>query len=119
MRKVLLGLVVTVMMTGSGHAYEDEVWKIYPEKKETYCSQLYRNSTASVNLEYLWLQRMNEISAPLESEFLDKKKHDSIAEDDLVKIEEIIKKIDEISAKQLEHIKLAHYYAVTWSALCD
>ena len=129
MKKVLCGLVIALMMTGSGHAYEDETWKIYPEKKETYCSQLYRNSIGSVNLEYQWLKRANEISPSieqLESEFLDLKKKDSKTEDDLVKIEEIMKKleeigkeIDEIGAKQLEQIKLAHYYAVTWSALCD
>jgi len=29
------GLVIALMMTGSEYAYEDKIWKIYPEKKET------------------------------------------------------------------------------------
>jgi len=115
MKKVLCGLVIALMMTGSGYAYEGKLWKLLPEKKEAYCSHLYKNAAASVHLEYLYFQKRNEITDP----YLQKTNEIGKPLENIPLTEDEIEEIDEISAKKLEQIKLAHYYAVTWSALCD
>jgi hypothetical protein len=86
MKKVLLGLVIVIMMTGSGYAdFDKDECKYLRNSAETWASMgkdIYNALTEAVKE-----QRTSDF-APL-------------------------------SKEELDNIKNAHYFAVTWSALCD
>jgi hypothetical protein len=86
MKKVLCGLVVAVMMTGS----------VYAGLDKDDCSYLKEQASLIVSDAKYY---RNELDA------MEGSKKSNLA---------ILRK-----QLELENIKKAHYYAVTWSALCD
>ena len=84
MKKVLLGLVIAVMMTGSGYANLDN------DK----CSYLNKRAKDYINV----ANSHNDWAK------------EAINDNDLY---------GTFSDEEMKAIKKAHYFAVTWSALCD
>lgn len=84
MKKVLCGLVIAVMMTGSGYANLDN-------DKCSYLKERAKNYIIVANSFNDWA-------------------NEAINENDL---------FNKFSDGEIEAIKKAHYFAVTWSALCD
>tara|TARA_B100000575_G_scaffold155989_1_gene124506 strand:+ start:188 stop:493 length:306 start_codon:yes stop_codon:yes gene_type:complete len=101
MKKLLYGLVIAVMMTGSVYSRE-------PSKD--LCKWLKENA---VNLSLI---------AYAQGQTADKLMHESIERStpegkQKLKDDDYLFKLNRKG--QLKDIKDAHYYAVTWSALCD
>ncbi len=84
MKKVLLGLVIAVMMTGSGYTKSNDL----PER---YCEFLKDQAFFYTELGYVIRENALKNNLPNQDA------------------------MDGIK----DNIKSAHYYAVTWSALCD
>ncbi len=92
MKKVLIGLVIAVMMTGNGYAdFTNEDCSFFKKQAETQAQY------AKDNHELIRTEAERQ------------------AKEGINKVN-IIKHFIE---KEYKHIKRAHYYAVTWSALCD
>jgi len=93
MKKVLLGLVIAVMMTGSGYALEfmDDC-DYLKEQALGYVEGAHFNNR-------IIKTKQSMLSKPSEN-------YD-------------FSEIEELRKQELETIKEAHYFAVTWSALCD
>ena len=91
MKKVLLGLVIAVMMTGNGHSTEasKDVCNWLKEKAVNLSFFAYAQDRTADKLMNEPKNEMNDYSFKLNRE------------------------------GQLARVKDAHYYAVTWSALCD
>ena len=111
MKKVLCGLVIALMMTDSGYTAEETVWdKQKKGGKEFYCNYLHEQAVIGVvNNEFF-----KEISKTYQIKDVSKYKKSS---------KELKDHMSNSYAKMREqfmsHIKEAHYYAVTYSALCD
>jgi len=114
MRKVVLGLVIALMMTGSGYAFEKfrdiEAVKLddngfAKEIPEQYCNWLKTKALRNVNLsmtaEFFTMEAYEKsIKPPYE----DKKGDHSL---------------ETYESNILRFAKEAHYFAVTYSAFCD
>tara|TARA_B100000214_G_scaffold26507_1_gene17376 strand:- start:204 stop:482 length:279 start_codon:yes stop_codon:yes gene_type:complete len=92
MKKVLCGLVIALMMTGD----------VYAELDRDECKYLKINAEFNVNIAI----NFNESS---------KKEADRLAREN----SNDLSILNSMVQKELDEIKKAHYYAVTWSALCD
>ena len=92
MKKLLLCLVIAVMMTGSGYA----------ELSRDECKYLKINAEFNVNTAI----NFNKSS---------KKEADRLAREN----SNDLSTLDSMVQKELDEIKKAHYFAVTWSALCN
>ena len=90
MKKVLCGLVIALMMTGSGYAKEIS-------KKN--CNFLKDNAENFVSL--AWGNEANS-KKTYYSDFREENR-----------------RLQTLRETELNQIKKAHYYAVTWSVLCD
>tara|TARA_B100001287_G_C22625276_1_gene502188 strand:- start:1014 stop:1274 length:261 start_codon:yes stop_codon:yes gene_type:complete len=86
MKKILLGLVIVLMMTGSGYADLDR----------DECKYLKTSAEAFVTIGKILDDRLTEA--------VNEKKNIDYAP---------------VTKEVLDNIKNAHYYAVTYSALCD
>ena len=86
MKKVLIGLVIAVMMTGSGYANLDQDHCFY--LKNSAEGAIMQGKSSYEKYEDAWVN--GDISA-----------------------------IEKNEQREMSYIKRAHYYAVTWSALCD
>ena len=99
MKKVLCGLVIALTMTGSGYADN-----MISQGTKT-CPKLF-NQLLVLSAEF---EQYVDIKTDLNKSL---SQYNSERFNNLVKIEEYQRMID-------DKVKLMHYYAVTWSALCD
>ena len=100
MKKVLLGLVIAVMMTGNGYADN-----MISQGTKT-CPKLFD--------QLLVLSAEFEHNVDLKT-YLNEKLPQRNAE----ARRPVLKRIEEYQRIIDDKVKLMHYYAVTWSALCD
>ena len=125
MKKVLLGLVIAVMMTGSGYAfsYENENWQkaecgsMYKllnkncgsQSKEYYCKSIHKQAIKSIK----------EAQENLENiEYFSKKDYSDEPFKDILN-ENTKKTLETLSDGHKARIKLASQLTLIWSEMCD
>ena len=101
MKKVLCGLVIALMMTGSGYA----------DISRDECK--YLKTEAEV---YVTTGKLLNMSVNTEADRLAKMDFGDLSNNEE---REIYADLTSLTKREIEAIKKGHYYAVTWSALCN
>tara|TARA_B100000674_G_C37517815_1_gene767910 strand:- start:371 stop:691 length:321 start_codon:yes stop_codon:yes gene_type:complete len=105
MKKVLCGLIIALMMTGSGHSVPNRYMGKSVDTPPD-CSFLKDRMDLHIELTNFYGTMKDELQKDYKDQELDIN-------------HPFFKEWEEVDDKEMKQIKKAHYFAVTWSARCN